>query len=229
MKLILFDIDGTLIRSNSAGRMAMKAALEEMFGSSGPLDSYNMSGKTDARIITDLLTAMGISKGEINEKLPAIYKKMAAKAREIYPERNILPCPGVQPLLKELKKQAGVVVGLLTGNSRSTTPLKLRAAGINPNQFAVAAYGSDHLDRNYLPSIAMHRASLLTGEQFSGDNTVIIGDTPADILCARAGRARAIAVAGGWHSSESLAHYNPDYLFEDLVDLPAVIKAMVEN
>ncbi len=229
MRLLLFDIDGTLIRSNSAGRMAMQAALEEMFDSSGPLESYNMSGKTDARIITDLLTAIGISDHEIDKKLPAIYKLMATKAREIYPKRDIMPCPGVEPLLIELEKQKSVFVGLLTGNSRTTTPLKLRAAGINPNQFAVAAYGSDHLDRNRLPAIAMHRASVLTGRQFSGDNTVIIGDTPADIMCARAGRARAIAVAGGWHSSGSLARYNPDYLFEDLVDVPAVIKAIIEQ
>lgn len=229
MKLLLFDIDGTLIRSNSAGRMAMKAALEAMFDSSGPLDDYNMSGKTDARIITDLLTAMGIPEREIDEKLPSIYKLMAIKAREIYPDRDISPCPGVQQLLSDLKLRNDVVVGLLTGNSRSTTPLKLSAAGINPQQFMVAAYGSDHLDRNQLPAIAMHRASVLTGVRFSGDNTVIIGDTPADILCARAGSAKAIAVAGGWHSMDALARYNPDYLFEDLVDLPAVIKALVEN
>lgn len=229
MKLLLFDIDGTLIRSNSAGRLAMAAALQELFGTSGPLDSYNMSGKTDARIITDLLTAVGISAKEINEKLPAVYELMAIKAQEIYPERDILPCPGVHDLLVKLQGRDDVIVGLLTGNSESTTPLKLLAANIDPEQFVVGAYGSDHLDRNSLPAVAMKRASLLTGEQFSGDNTVIIGDTPADILCARAGKARAVAVAGGWHSSETLARYNPDFLFEDLADWREVIKAMLDT
>lgn len=227
MKLLLFDIDGTLIRSNSAGRLAMAAALEEMFGSSGPLESYNMSGKTDARIITDLMTAVGIPANEIEEKLPAAYELMADKAREIYPDRGIEPCDGIAELLAYLNGKEDVVVGLLTGNSRSTTPLKLLAAKIDPEQFLVGAYGSDHLDRNRLPAIAMQRASELTGSQITGDNTVIIGDTPADILCARSGKATAVAVASGWHSAETLSRYHPDHIFEDLADLPEVKQAML--
>ena len=227
MKLLLFDIDGTLIRSNSAGRLAMAAALEEMFGTSGPLESYHMGGKTDARIITDLLTAVGIPAAEIEEKLPAAYELMAVKAREIYPGREIMPCPGIEGLLAYLQGREDILVGLLTGNSRSTTPLKLLAANIDPEQFPIGAYGSDHLDRNRLPSIAMRRAYELTGIQFTGDNTVVIGDTPADILCARAGKATAIGVASGWHSAETLSRYHPDYLFEDLADMPAVKQAIL--
>ena len=227
MKLLLFDIDGTLIRSNSAGRLALGAALQELVGTSGPLDSYNMSGKTDARIITDLLTAVGKSPLEIEEILPAVYELMAVKAREIYPGRGISPCPGVQNLLSFLQSRDDVLVGLLTGNSYSTAALKLLEGDIDPGQFLVGAYGSDHLDRNRLPAIAINRALELTGNQFSGDNTVIIGDTPADILCARAGKATAVAVACGWHSVETLAHYNPDHLFEDFADLTAVTNALL--
>jgi phosphoglycolate phosphatase len=227
MKLLLFDIDGTLIRSNSAGRLAMAAALEEMFGTSGPLESYNMSGKTDARIFTDLMTAVGISSAEIGEKLPQAYELMADSARAIYPNRGITSCSGVENLLAYLRSREDVLLGLLTGNSRSTTPLKLQEAGIDPQQFVIGAYGSDHLDRNRLPAFAMQQAYELTGSRITGDNTVIIGDTPADILCARAGKATAIAVASGWHSVETLARYHPDYLFEDLDDLPVVKAAML--
>jgi phosphoglycolate phosphatase-like HAD superfamily hydrolase len=207
----------------------MAAALEELFGSAGPLDSYSMGGKTDARIITDLLTAIGIDRKEISAKLPDIYALMAEKARTIYRGRGIVACPGVDGLLAALQDRVDVVVGLLTGNSCSTAPLKLEEAGIDPSQFVVGAYGSDDLDRNKLPDIALRRANELTGLHLTGDNTTIIGDTPADILCARAGKATAIAVASGWHSAKSLSRYHPDVLFEDFGDIQSVLKVLLDQ
>ncbi len=229
MRLLLFDIDGTLIRSNSAGRLAMAAALEEMFGSSGPLDSYSMGGKTDARIITDLLTAIGIDAKEIARILPEAYALMAEKAGAIYPGRGIMACPGVEVLLDALQDRADVLLGLLTGNSEPTAPMKLQEASIDPAQFIVGAYGSEDLDRNRLPEIAIQRANELTGLTMTGDNTIIIGDTPADILCARAGKAKAVAVASGWHSVKSLARYHPDVLFEDLCGTQTVLQKLLDE
>lgn len=229
MRLLLFDIDGTLIRSNSAGRLAMAAALEEMFGSSGPLESYSMGGKTDARIIMDLLTAIGIDAKEIARRLPEAYALMAEKAGAIYPGRGIMACPGVEGLLNALQGRADVLLGLLTGNSEPTAPMKLQEAGIDPAQFIVGAYGSEDLDRNRLPEIAIQRANELTGLTMTGDNTIIIGDTPADILCARAGKAKAVAVASGWHSVKSLARYHPDVLFEDLCDTQSVLQKLLDE
>jgi phosphoglycolate phosphatase len=227
MKLLLFDIDGTLIRSNRAGRMALGAALAELFGSAGPLESYRMGGKTDARIITDLLVAIGLELEEIEARLPDVYALMANKAHVIYPDRGIAPCPGIENLLQNLQSRSDVLLGLQTGNSSSTTPLKLLAAGIDPAQFPVGAYGSDDLDRNHLPAIAMRRAGELTGQQLTGDNTIVIGDTPADILCARAGKATDVAVASGWHSSSTLARYHPDFLFDDLSDTSVVLQTLL--
>ncbi len=233
MKLLLFDIDGTLIRSNRAGRLAMRAALEELFGTAGPIDTYSMGGKTDARIITDLLTVIGIPPSKIEAQLPTIYDCMAEKSAEIYPDKGILHCAGVQELLAELSTHQEVLLGLLTGNARQTAALKLVAAGIDVKQFRVGAYGSEATDRNLLPAIAMQRANVLAnnvldsnslaGARFTGDNTIIIGDTPADILCARAGKATAVAVATGWHATETLAQYNPDFLFENLTDIENVL------
>ena len=130
-------------------------------------------------------------------------------------------------LLTELQNRDDVLVGLLTGNSYSTSPLKLRAAGIDLALFRVGAYGSDDFDRNRLPALAIQRAGELTGMSFTGADAVIIGDTPADVLCARAGKATAVSVASGWHSAETLAQYHPDYLFEDLSDTAAVLSALV--
>ncbi|MCA9876081.1 MAG: haloacid dehalogenase-like hydrolase [Anaerolineales bacterium] len=227
--LILFDIDGTLIRSNSAGRAAMAYALTKACGTAGPLDSYHMGGKTDPRIITDLLVAAGCSPEEIQSKLPIIYDLMTAQAHETFPGKGIQACLGVPELLAALGQRSDVVLGLLTGNIVSTAPLKLGAAGLDAGQFRVGAYGSDHMDRNQLPFIAMQRASQLTGEPFEGTNTVIVGDTPADILCARAGKATAVAVASGWHSAATLAQYKPDHLLENLGDTEKVLEILLAS
>ena len=223
MKLLLFDIDGTLIRSHGAGRETMSLALTEVFGTAGPIDDYTMSGKTDPRIITDLLLAAGFSNDEISNKLPEVYRLMTNNGRAIFHQHDMQPCSGVLPLLTALRRRSDVMLGLVTGNINGTAPLKLIAAGINPAQFRLGAYGSDSLDRNHLPGIAIQRAIDLTGYPYAGNNTVVIGDTPADILCARAGKATAVAVASGWHAAHTLARYQPDHLLENLSDTQKVL------
>ncbi len=229
MKLILFDIDGTLIRSHGAGRETLRESLQEVFGTAGPIDTYHMSGKLDTRIVTDLLMAVGIAQSQIQAKLPDVFERMAEKGPVIFREKGMNACPGVVNLLETLKQHKNtLVLGLLTGNASKTAPLKLSAAGITPSQFLVGAYGSDALNRDELPAIAMERASLLTGYTFNGKNTVIIGDTPADILCARAGKATAVAVASGWHASSTLAKYQPDHLLENLSDTNHVLNILLD-
>jgi phosphoglycolate phosphatase-like HAD superfamily hydrolase len=226
-KLLLFDIDGTLLRSNGAGRLTLAYALEKLFGTAGPLENYNMSGKTDPRIITDLLTAIGVEPKEIKKQLPAIYELMAEHGQKIFPTKEMTACLGVPELLARLTKRDDVLIGLLTGNSQLTAPLKLSAAGIDPLQFKVGAFGSDAMDRNELPAIGMARANQLTEVLFNGNNTIIIGDTPADILCARAGKATAVAVASGWHAVDTLADYQPDHLFDNLGDTDRVLQVLL--
>lgn len=227
MKLILFDIDGTLLRSDGAGRAALTATLHARYGTAGPIDSYRLDGKTDPRIITDLLTAAGLELSRIRADLPHIYELMAIKAQEIYGTHHFTICPGVPALLTELRARPDVVLGLLTGNAAQTAPLKLTAAGLDPAHFPVGAFGSDHDDRNQLPAMAMQRATAVTGYPFSGSDTIIIGDTPADILCARAGGATAVAVATGWHAPATLAQYAPDHLFVNLADTTTILTALL--
>jgi phosphoglycolate phosphatase-like HAD superfamily hydrolase len=226
MRLILFDIDGTLIQGNGAGKAAMVYALETLFGTAGPIASYDMAGKTDPLIIGDLLTAAGITPAEIESKLPAVYELMAQSGRTLFAEKGVRTCAGVVPLLAALAEQPHVCVGLLTGNAEQTAALKLAAAGLDPTQFRAGAYGSDHADRNQLTAIAMWRASDCAGYPFDGANTVVVGDTPADIACARAGGATAVAVASGRYSLASLAQYQPDHLLENLADTAAVLEIL---
>lgn len=229
MRLLLFDVDGTLIHSHGAGRDALRHALEEVFGTAGPLDEYSMAGKTDPLIVSDVMAAAGIPAGEIEDRLPDVYARMEAHGRDLFPRKGIVPCPGVPELLAALNMEQRALLGLLTGNIHLTTPLKLAAAGINPRQFRLGAYGSDAKDRNRLPAVAMERASKLLGHSFNGTSTVIIGDTPADIICARAGGATAVAVASGNYSAATLATYEPDHLIDNLMDTQAVIQILLDG
>jgi phosphoglycolate phosphatase-like HAD superfamily hydrolase len=229
MKLILFDIDGTLLVSQGAGRAALRAAMEEVYGMAGPIDRYDFGGKTDNRIVTDLLTAVGLPPATINAKLSHLYACMAEKAVDIFPQMTFSRCPGIDALLETLRHHEQTLIGILTGNNHHTAPLKLRAAGIDPNQFLVNAYGSEAIDRNDLPAIAIERANGLTVGAFNGKNTVIIGDTPADILCAKAVGATAVAVATGWQSTKSLSHHRPDYLFDNLANTAQVLDVLLGN
>jgi phosphoglycolate phosphatase-like HAD superfamily hydrolase len=152
---------------------------------------------------------------------------MAVHAENVYGDHRVMPCPGVPELLQALAASDNVLLGLVTGNTAQTAPLKLAAGGIAPSLFKVGAYGSDHMDRNQLPALAMERATALTKYPFMGQNTVVIGDTPADILCARAGGTTAVIVATGWHAMDTLLPYQPDHLFENFKDTDAVLAALL--
>ncbi|MDX1664232.1 MAG: haloacid dehalogenase-like hydrolase [Candidatus Promineifilaceae bacterium] len=227
MYLLLFDIDGTLIHSNRAGRLTLQRTLEELFETAGPIDDYSMAGKTDPMIISDLLQAAGIARREVENRMDEIYERMAAHGPTLFAERGIRPCSGVPELLAALRARDDVVLGLVTGNIHTTAPLKLAAAGIDPDQFLVGAFGSDASDRNLLPALAMERAGTLHEWLFEGQHTVVIGDTPADILCARAAGATAVAVASGGYSAKTLAQYSPDHLLQDLTDTNAVLDILL--
>lgn len=226
MRLLLFDIDGTLINSSRIGRTALDRALLDVFGTAGSLETYEFAGKTDRRIVHDLMTAEGWSAEEIEVRLPALDERMAAAGQALFTPETIWACPGVPALLESLGRRNDVVVSLLTGNIRHTVPLKLAAAGIDAKQFVSGAYGSDSLNRDELFEIALDRVHEATGYRFRGDDIVIIGDTPADIQCARSGGGRVIAVATGPYRVETLGRHQPDHLFSDLSRTEEVLQAL---
>ena len=229
MRLILFDIDGTLIHSNRAGRAALVYALEKIFGTAGPADSYQMAGKTDPLIITELLQAAGIPPAEVEPQMERVYELMAQRGQTLFWERGIKPCAGVPALLEALQRRDDILLGLVTGNARITAPLKLAAAGLDPALFRVGAFGSDDGNRNRLPALAMHRAAELSGASVNGADTVVVGDTPADILSARASGSRAVAVATGIHAAPTLAQCNPDHLLDNLADTKTVLQILLNE
>lgn len=229
MRLLLFDIDGTLINSSRIGRAALGRALLDVFGTAGALESYEFAGKTDRRIVYDLMTAEGFTADRIAARMPELDERMAAAGRALFTPQTVWPCPGVLPLLEALGRRGDVVLALLTGNVRHTAPLKLTAAGIDPTQFHDGAYGSDSLERDELFPIALERVRAATARRFVPEDIVVVGDTPADIRCARTGGSRVIAVATGPFSTERLALYGPDYLFTDLANTRDVMQALLDG
>ncbi len=228
MKVVLFDIDGTLLWTDGAGRRAIHDALMEVFGSTGPADHW-FDGKTDRQIVRELMRLDGHDDPWIDSRMEELLDKYAANlARELEaPGHAPRLYDGVPELLDVLEARNDIMLGLLTGNLEVGARGKLRAVGIDPARFRVGAYGSDHEHRPELPAIAQRRASETLGTDVPGADIVVIGDTPADIACGRSIGAKAIGVATGRYGIEELRSHGPAAVFADLTDTAAVVASIV--
>jgi phosphoglycolate phosphatase len=228
MKLVLFDIDGTILWSDGAGRRAMTEALTTVFGGAGPTD-YRYDGKTDPQIVRDLMRADGHTDDTIDERIdPLMQRYLGGLERELAGGTRAHVFDGVRDLLDLLEARDDIILGLLTGNLREGAAIKLRAAEIDIDRFKVCAFGSDHHARAELPALAQRRAKEELGLDIPGDHIFVIGDTPADITCGQSIGARAIAVATGRYTPEELARHHPYALFSSLADTAAVMKVIVD-
>jgi phosphoglycolate phosphatase-like HAD superfamily hydrolase len=220
MRIILFDIDGTLVRTGGAGKAAMEAGLRTAFGVTHINDTVPYSGRTDRAIGRDLLTVHGIEPTPENQRrlqaaylaeLPAALRKFGGKV-----------CPGVGELLVTLGTQPDTVLGLLTGNVRAGAQAKLGHFGLW-DYFACGGFGDEHFDRDDVARMALVEVTAHLGRDVDPACVWVIGDTPLDVRCARAIGARAVAVATGWHPHAELLECGPDHIFDDLSDHPAVL------
>lgn len=228
MKLILFDIDGTILLTDGAGKRAIHRALIEVFGGTGP-DDHRFDGKTDPQIVRELMRLEGHGDAHIDEHMSPLLERYVAYLREELDAgpSGVRVMPGVHELLDALEGQPGVVLGLLTGNLEAGARAKLSAAGIDPDRFRVGAYGSDHETRGELPAVAQRRAREQLGLDIPGHDVVVIGDTPADLHCGRSIGARAIGVATGHYTVADLLAHDPLAVFEDLSCTADVVRAML--
>lgn len=216
MQLILFDIDGTLLRTKGPGRESTRAAMLEVFGSCGSLDSHIFGGKTDWQTLVELLAEAGVTSDHIEQQMSVYEVALARHLTRIINDYPALPCPGALDVVHTLRQHDDVLIGIVTGNASTTAPIKLRAAGFDPDWFPVGAYGSEAMNRDHLPAIALERALRHTGQTIMPEDVIVIGDTPADIACARALGAVAVAVQTGSSSRDELLAAKPDHLLEDL-------------
>ncbi len=229
-RLVLFDIDGTILWTAGAGRSAIRAALVAEMGTAGPIDGFRFDGKTDPQIVRELLTAAGHPQAESDACVAAVCATYLDHLGEALAERGerVEVFPGVMELLAQIEQREGAVLGLLTGNIERGAALKLEAAGIAPARFRVGAYGSDAAHRPELPLIAVRRAAALMGWEAVGEEVVIVGDTPADMTCGNDIGARAIGVATGHYRAEELLAAGAHAAFESLEGTDAVIAAIYE-
>jgi len=230
VKLVLFDIDGTIMLSAGAGGRAVRRALVEVFGAPGP-EQHRFDGKTDPQIVRELMSLAGHGAEQIEARMPALFERYLAyltdELQVSAAAGGIRIMPGIFDLLDALEARDDVVLGLLTGNLAEGARAKLSAGGINPDRFLVGAYASDHEVRGELPAVAQRRANEQLGLSFSGRDIVVIGDTPADLQCGVAIGCRAIGVATGMYSLEDLREHRPAAVFETLADTPAVVRAIM--
>ena len=222
-RLLLFDIDGTLIHSGGAGVHALKSALTERFGITDDLHDIEIAGMTDSGIVLSILNKHKIP--ATNENVSAFLDSYVHFLSLELPRRMGNLLPGVLELLEKLKSRPHLVLALLTGNVSRGAQLKLEHYGVW-HFFEFGAFADDHHDRNRLGTVARARAKEKHGRQFSASEIDVIGDTPRDIACGKAFGARTIAVATGTWSRDKLAKYQPDFLIDDLSDVEGIIDTL---
>jgi phosphoglycolate phosphatase-like HAD superfamily hydrolase len=228
MRLVLFDIDGTMLNSGGMGRASMQRALAEVFGSPGN-PSYRYDGKTDKQIVRDTMRLEGHTDEHIDSRMETLIDLYLEGLQTGVESGNfdVRPLDGVVELLDALEAREDIVLGLLTGNVEPGARVKLKAAGIDPDRFRVNAFGSDHEHRPQLPAIAQRRASENLGLDIVGERVIVIGDTPADIQCGRELGARAIAVASGHYTVEQLEAHDPYAVFPSLANTAQVLETIL--
>ena len=218
MRLILFDIDGTLLECGPQVRPILTDVLVEVFGRIINMDRYDLSGRTDPRISLDLLREAGLSEQEVLPRLPEVRTKYVARLEKELDRQCMRLLPGVSEALESLARRKDIVLGLVTGNWEPGARTKLSRFDLN-RFFDFGAFGCDAVDRSDLPPVALERAERITGRRFRPEETLIVGDTIHDISCARAHGIPVLAVATGRTTAETLRESGADRVVADLTEI----------
>jgi phosphoglycolate phosphatase-like HAD superfamily hydrolase len=231
MRVALFDIDGTILLAHGAGRRAMERALHAAMGSTGP-GGQHYAGKTDPQIVREAMRHTGYSDADVDARLAGVLdryvRELEVELADPSPGAMVV-LPGVAALLDACDAHPAVLLGLLTGNLARGAERKLRAVGVDPGRFVIGAFGSDHEDRAVLAALARDRAAARLGTAVAGRECIVIGDTPADVACARAIGARTIGVATGTFAAADLGAAGAEVVFDDLSDTAAVMRAILDE
>jgi phosphoglycolate phosphatase len=229
-RLVLWDVDGTLIRAGLIAREAFDRAVERVLGRHPGEHGVQMSGKTDPQIALEILTFAAVADDDAEAHLPAILghleAELAGAAEELRRHGRVLP--GVPETLEALHHHPAAHSTCLTGNIEANARAKLAACGLTVwLDLEIGAYGSDHAERELLVPVALDRARRLRGVEVEPDAVWVVGDTPRDLACARAAGARCLLVATGRFSRDELAGAGADVVLDDLSDVDAVLDVLV--
>ncbi len=225
--LILFDIDGTLV-SGGPAKDAFCVAMVEVFGTAGPIEGHDFSGKTDGQIARELLSLVGRTDEQIDAGLPKLWDRYIDELGVRIAADPMYLLPGVVQVLDLLGAVEDVALGLVTGNIDRGADLKLGSAGLS-GRFHIGGFGSDHEVRNHLPGIALRRAVEAWGVQFQAERVFVIGDTPRDVACGRHHGMRTVGVATGNHETGELTQAGADYAFADFAEAERVVEVILAD
>mgnify|MGYP000231292544 CR=1 FL=1 len=217
IRAVLFDIDGTLVRFNGAGKRALKKAAIEVYGTAGMMDAVHFQGKTDPLIIYESLEPVGINRETIDRKMGRLKESHFFHLDHQIKGAEAELLPGVRELLDLLKNSPAVITGLLTGNFHGGALRKLNVFGLM-DYFAFGVFSDDTPHRDEMPPIARERIMELYSMEIDFVDMFIIGDTVYDIRCGKNSGAVTIAVGTGWTDPQALLNEEPDYYFDDLSD-----------
>ena len=220
-RVILFDIDGTLVTGGPA-KDAFRSAMIDVFGTAGDIEGLSFAGKTDPQIARELLSGVGYGPDSIEEGFPRLWQRYTERLADGLVERPMEVLRGVPELLEALSELGDIGVALLTGNIERGAELKLGSARLT-DHFALGSYGSDHEERGELPGIALERAREAWGSPIRPEHAVVVGDTPRDVLCGRQVGSRTLAVATGGFSVAQLQEAGADHVVEDLTATEEVL------
>jgi phosphoglycolate phosphatase-like HAD superfamily hydrolase len=213
--LVLFDVDGTLLRCGPQIGGIFVSALVEVFGGYLRPDGYNFAGRTDPQIVLDLVAALALPREDVLRRLPDMQRAYFHRLeRELDRDRMEL-LPGVVPLLERLAAREDVALGLLTGNWHGSADIKLGRFDLG-RFFPFGAFGDDAPVRRELVPIALERAAAAAGRPFTPAEVLIVGDSELDVDCARAAGIRPVAVTTGFTSAARLRAAGADWVFPDL-------------
>jgi phosphoglycolate phosphatase-like HAD superfamily hydrolase len=229
-RLVLFDIDGTLLSAGAAARDSILYALEAAYGWNARDEHWDrgrwdFSGKTDPQIIRELLH-QDIGRERCEERLSEAVRIYLGELERRLAPGTVVPKPGIPELLQRLAADPKVTLGLLTGNLEPGARLKLAPPDFN-RYFPFGAFGSDSSDRYSLPPIAVERALAHTGRRFEGKSVVVVGDSVHDVACGRSIGVRSVGVATGITSTERLAAENADAVLESFADTERALAAIL--
>jgi len=226
-KLLLFDVDGTLVLTGGAGVRAMNWAFEQTFGRSDALRGVPLAGRTDRAILEEAvaqaLPGASLDDSQLAAFVDRYLERLRAEVALGGPGKRVLP--GVRPLLERLAGRDDVELALLTGNLEAGARIKLEHFDLW-RFFRWGAYGGAVTDRNALLPVALAEARARGLSGLDPSAVFVVGDTPADVECARSGGARAIAVATGPYDRAALSASGADEVLEDLSDTAAFLRAL---
>jgi phosphoglycolate phosphatase-like HAD superfamily hydrolase len=221
--LLLWDIDGTLLTAGGAGMRALQTALQRVFSIDGSINDIDFAGRTDRWIMRQIFAKFGLPASE--ENFTRLADGYVTALPEHLADRGVHLLPGIPALLATAEARGDMALGLLTGNLRRGAEAKLNSRDLW-RFFPFGAFADDSEDRDRLGPHALRRARAHHGVEFAPANTWVIGDTPHDVVCARAFGARALAVATGRHAVVQLQSLQPDAVFENLADTASFWRAI---